>query len=105
VQEGGFKLTGESDADKWEWDGEKLDRVLDRLVQLEKITPSAHDAAVEIQTVYKVKAAGLNALRKSPELAGLIEACGRVVPLEERQRRLSVSRLESPRRVVTERPE
>jgi hypothetical protein len=98
LTEGDFKLSGESDAEKWEWDAEALDRVLDRLVQIGKITPAAAEAAVETSVSYKVKAQGLNALRKSPELAPLIEACGRVVPLDERRRKLSVSRVESLRK-------
>ena len=60
----GFKVSGPSPAPKEEWDGVDLYTELSLLVDRGVISIEAMNAAVETETVYKPKKAGINALRK-----------------------------------------
>lgn len=90
---GPFKLTGKSDAPEVEYDPDRLAAVLTQLVDEGEITRDAMDEAIEPLVGWKVKRAGINALRKSPRFAPLIDSCGEEKPPENR--RLSVKRVAS----------
>lgn len=87
---GDFKLVGKSDALIAEWDVPALMEVLDGMVSRGEIAPDAVERAIDIKTEYRVKAAGVAALLKSPALAGKIETCRVMVAPEGR--RVTVSR-------------
>lgn len=87
---GPFKLVGKSDAPEVVYDVERLAAVLTELVDDGTITTDAMDSALEVVTTYKVKKAGINALRKSPRLAEAIDSCGEERAVEGR--RLTVKR-------------
>lgn len=87
--EGGLKLSAPSDEPGEEWDGAGLHEALCRLTDEELITEEAVDAAVEIVTEYKVKKAGVNALRKNARLA---EVVNRFCEPAEKRRYVSVGR-------------
>jgi hypothetical protein len=89
----GWKLTGQS-PDRVEYDGEGLYDALTALSFQGVITPEARDAAVETQTVYKPRAAGINKLKKlGGRVRATIERHARPV---ESERRVSVSRKGTP---------
>lgn len=87
---GGLKLTGKSDAMVAEWNVEDLMEVLDGMVDRGEITTDAVERAIEVKTEYRVRATGINALLKSPQLAEKLETCRQMV--EPEGRRVSVSR-------------
>lgn len=87
---GEFKLTGKSDAPEVTYNPDELAYVLTALVEDGTIKDTAMDAACEAVTTWKVKKAGVNALRKNPVLAELIDGCATVAPPEGR--RVSVKR-------------
>lgn len=87
---GGIKITGKSDALVSVWDTEQLLEVLDGMVAAGEITTEAMQRAVQPRTEYKVLAAGITALLKSPALAPRLEACRTLV--EPTDRRISVGR-------------
>lgn len=87
--ENGLKLSAPSDAPSEEWDGEGLYQALCELADEELISTAAVDAAVEMEQVYKVKRAGIVALRKNARLA---ETVNRFCTPAERQRYVRVSR-------------
>lgn len=68
----GLKISAPSDEPGEEWDGAQLHEALCDLADDEVITTDAINAAVEIVVEYKVRKAGLNALRKNPRIAELI---------------------------------
>jgi hypothetical protein len=88
--DGGMKLSIPSDAPVAVWDADALQEVLDELVADGTITPDAANRAVQPRIELKVIAAGVNALLKSPAIAGRIEECRTLVAPEGR--RVSVGR-------------
>lgn len=92
LRDGDYELRGESDEPKVEWDKDALYGLLLGLVEERTITPEAAGAALEEVRELKLKQRGLSALRKNPELRERIDSCGEEVPLDQRQRRVSVRR-------------
>ncbi len=88
---GPYKLVGKSDAPEEEWDVDALAATLTELVDDGAISTEAMDAACEVVTTFKVRKAGINALRKNPELAAVIDECVTTKPPENR--RLSLKRV------------
>lgn len=84
----GVTLTTLSPGDDEQWDAEGLRDTLDALVVDGIITPAARDAAVRIETSYQVLVRGVNALRKIPTLAGLIDRHVTRVPRVRRSVRI-----------------
>ncbi len=76
VDAGDYKVAGQSDQPITEYDPDLLAVVLTQLVDEGAITPDAMDDALESITTWKIRKAGINALRKSPKFAELIDACG-----------------------------
>jgi hypothetical protein len=87
----GFKLSAPSPAPAVEYDAQELRGRLEELVADGVLSMDAVDAAVEVVTGFKARAAGINALRKlGGPVAAVVEECSRVV---EKPRRVSVSRV------------
>jgi hypothetical protein len=59
----GFKITGDTPKETETWDGADLYSRLSDLAEAGTISIEAVNAAVSVETVYKAKKAGLNALR------------------------------------------
>jgi hypothetical protein len=87
---GDYVLAGKSDALVTEYDPDLLAVVLTQLVDEGAITPDAMDEALESVSTWKVRKAGINALRKSAKFAELIDACG--TEKEPEGRRVTVRR-------------
>jgi hypothetical protein len=88
--ENGLKITGQSPAPVEEWDGLELRTALLDLHARDHIELAAVYAAVEAVTTWKVRKAGITALRK---LGGEVaETVDRLCQRSERERRVSVSR-------------
>lgn len=88
---GPYKLTAPSPAVGEEWDGAELYDALCELVEDGAISMDAVNAAVEIHLSYKVKKAGVNALRKiGGPVAGAIDGLAREA--EPKPRNVSVTR-------------
>ena len=64
LRAGEFEIKGDGPQTPLEYDGQGLREALDDYVKAGFISRSAVDRAVEPVTAYKVKAAGVNALRK-----------------------------------------
>lgn len=86
---GDYKLSAPSPEPSQEFDGAELYDVLCALVEEGEITMDAVNAAVEIQHTYKVRAAGVKALRK---LDGVREVIDRHATPVEKARYVKVSR-------------
>lgn len=88
---GHFKIKGDGPR-TGDYDGETLHTGLAKLVRAGVISDSAMEAAVEIETSYKVKKRGVNALAKlagsKPEIAALLKDAHRD---DHRPRRVTVS--------------
>ena len=87
---GDYKVSGKSDAVEVVYDPDLLAVVLTQLVDEGAITPDAMDEALESITTWKIRKAGINALRKSPKFAELIDATG--TEREPEGRRVTVRR-------------
>lgn len=87
---GEFKLTGRSNEPVTTYDVQRLVEILDNLVAEGTITPAAASLVVTPVTEYKVRAAGVKALRKNPEIAALLDECATTEPPKDR--RISVKR-------------
>lgn len=84
---GGYKITAPSPKPKDEWDGERLHAVLVEYVEADVISVRAAGEAVEQETVYKPRVAGINKLLKlGGDLAEAILACRTQVPPDRRVR-------------------
>jgi hypothetical protein len=90
VSVGGFKLSAPSPAPSVEYDAQALRGRLEELVADGLLSMQAVDAAVEVVTTFKVRAAGVNALRKLGGLvAEAVQDCSQTV---DKPRRVTVSR-------------
>lgn len=89
IHAGSLKLTAPSPDPGEEWDGAGLYTALCDLADQDLISTEAVNAAVEIQHVYKVKKAGVNALRKLPGVGQLVD---RFCEPAEKARYVRVSR-------------
>lgn len=89
IDAGPFKLSAPSDAPEEVYDVDALSFALTQLVDDGTISSDAMDAACESVTSWKVKKAGLNALRKSPRLAEVIDGCVSLREPEGRKVRVS----------------
>lgn len=89
INAAGLKLTGQSPAVVEEWDGAELRTALLELFDNGTLSIEAVDAAVEQVTTWKPKKAGINALRKLPHVAPIIEGLRQE---REPDRRVTVSR-------------
>lgn len=77
---GPYKLTAPSPRPSEEWSGQEL-RVALSTFSFDQLDPAALDAAVEVVTDYKVKKAGVNALRAlGGEIAATVERLRRERP-------------------------
>lgn len=88
---GEWKVTGKSDSPEVVYDVDRLAAVLTQLVDEGVISAAAMDGALEQVIDWKVKKAGINALRKNAELRELIDACGEEKPPDARY--ISVKRV------------
>jgi hypothetical protein len=89
VDAGAFKLSAPSDAPEEVFDVDALAAVLTELVDAGTITGEAMDAACEQVVEWKVRKVGINALRKSPKLAEVIDGCVSLRDPEGRKVRVS----------------
>jgi hypothetical protein len=89
VDAGPYKLSAPSDASEEVFDVDALSFALTQLVDDGVISSDAMDAACELVQTWKVKKAGLNALRKSPKLAEVIDGCVSLREPEGRKVRVS----------------
>ncbi len=86
---GPYKLKSQSPTPEVQYDAQALRNDLEELAAQGVITQDAVDAAVQIVVTFNPRAAGINALRKLPAVAQVIDRhCSPV----ERVRRVSVSR-------------
>ena len=85
-----FKLTGTSPKPEETWDGAVLRERLHDLVDDGELTVEAVDAAVETVISFKVRKAGVNALRAAGGRAAAI--VDELAIATEKERRVSVSR-------------
>lgn len=91
VQAGKFKLTGQSPESGVSYDPYKLTEALAPFLASGAVTPQALNAAVERITTYKVRIAGVNALKRlGGEVRKAIEAVAE--HRDPSDRRVSVSR-------------
>jgi hypothetical protein len=85
-----FKVTGQSPEPETDYDGERLHKVLLKLVKQGRITREAAARACEREVSFKPKKTGIKALSKiGSDVAEAIEACATEKPRE--QRRISLS--------------
>lgn len=85
----GLELSAPSDAPAEEFDELALREELLVYVDSNELSIEAVDRAIETVVTYKIRKAGLNALRKSPKLAEIIDRYARPV---EKRRYVSVKR-------------
>ena len=86
---GDLKITGDSPAPAESWDGADLFAALTDLVEAGVISIDAVNAAVQVETVYKPRKAGLTALRRlGGRAAEVVDALAQSV---EKDRRVTVS--------------
>ena len=91
LTDGEWKVSAKSDALVSEWDVTELQSILSDLVAEGAITGEAAARAVQPRVEYKVVAAGVNALMKSPALAKRLAPARRLVAPTDR--RLSIARI------------
>lgn len=89
LRAGDYTLKGSSPAPSEEWDEIALLSDLHQLVDEGVITEDAAGAAVETVITYKVRKAGINALRKLPGVAQIVDRHSQPV---EKTRYVSVGR-------------
>lgn len=90
IEAGGLKLTAPRKDTEEEWDGAVLREALCEFVDRDELAIAAVDAAVEVVVEYKVKKAGINALRGvGGEVGAAVDSLAREVP---KTRYVSVSR-------------
>jgi hypothetical protein len=88
VEVGGYRVSGASPS-RVTYDGDRRELVLVELVASGEISEAAAAAALEVQTIRKPRAVGINALRKiSPSVAAAIDATA--TPVDPDSRRLTV---------------
>lgn len=89
VYEDGVKISGSSPAPVETWDGAELYSALWAFVDAGVLSEEAVNAAVGIETIYKPKKAGIQALRKlGGDVAGTIDGLAQEV---EKDRRVTVT--------------
>jgi hypothetical protein len=89
VEAGRFKVSGRSPSGV-SYDGERLWKVLEDLVEAGRITRRAAEAAVALEVAYKVRVAGVQAVKRvGPDVAEAVAAAE--IPLDPSSRRLTVS--------------
>lgn len=89
IHAGGLKLSAPASDTEEQFDGAALREALLELVDRGELAIEAVDAAVEVVTDYKVKRAGVNALRKRDDTRTIVDAYATEVP---KQRYVKVER-------------